>query len=691
MACRSCYSRAMFRFVHHAVGLLLVGLLPTVLFADGPADNDETKVRRVPKLGVEVPAKERAELEAGLKSLAEKIAQLRRPMGDKKSQTFRARYLPDVEVLHKAVADALTHQEFLADGEVKAGLSLIQLGLDRAVQLQAGEAPWATANGLVIRGFVSRLDGSVQPYGLEIPASIKPGATGPVRLDVWLHGRNENVGEVAFLEQRRKSPGRIAPAHTIVLHPFGRYSNAFKFAGEVDVFEAIESVSQHYAIDRDRIVMRGFSMGGAGCWQFATRYPDVWVAATPGAGFSETPLFLKSFQGETLKAFPWEVKLWEMYDSPSHVINLSQVPTIAYSGDMDRQKQAADVMEEAAKKEGMALRHLIGPKTGHAIENGALAETERLLADIVAKGRDRFPREVRFVTHTLKYNRAHWVQIDALDTHWEPARVEAEYRREKGISATVKNVREITFDVPAGHSPFDPQQPVIVNLNEQKIRTSAPLTDRSFRVTLHRDGETWKVGPLPAVEGFVRKRHNLQGPIDDAFMDSFLFVKPTGKSAHPQADEWAKAELARAIEHWRRHFRGDARVKNDTDVTDDDMRRHHLVLWGDPGSNAVLAKLGRQLPIVWEPDTIRVGKQTFAASSHGLAMIAPNPLAPSRYVVLNSSFTYREYDYLNNARQTPKLPDWAIFDLRTPPGTRYAGKVVAADFFDEQWRVKTGP
>ena len=63
-------------------------------------------------------------------------------------------------------------------------------------------------------------------------------------------------------------------------------------------------------------------------------------------------------------------------------------------------------------------------------------------------------------------------------------------------------------------------------------------------------------------------------------------------------------------------------------------------------------------------------------------------LRPSRYVVLNSSFTYREYAYLNNARQVPMLPDWAIVDLSTPPGTVWPGKIVAADFFDEKWGVK---
>ena len=77
-----------------------------------------------------------------------------------------------------------------------------------------------------------------------------------------------------------------------------------------------------------------------------------------------------------------------------------------------------------------------------------------------------------------------------------------------------------------------------------------------------------------------------------------------------------------------------------------------------------------------------------SAGQHALVLIYPNPLNPRRYVVLNSGFTFREYDYLNNARQVPKLPDWAVIDVRTPPGPRRPGAVVAADFFGEDWGLR---
>ena len=123
-------------------------------------------------------------------------------------------------------------------------------------------------------------------------------------------------------------------------------------------------------------------------------------------------------------------------------------------------------------------------------------------------------------------------------------------------------------------------------------------------------------------------------------------------------------------------------------MTKEDIAGSNLVLWGDPQSNRLLAKLVQDLPVSWTAEKLSVGEKTFAADGHMPVMIYPNPLNPKRYVVLNSSFTYREYAYLNNARQVPMLPDWAIVDLSTPPGSQWPGRIVDANFFDEKWGVK---
>jgi len=84
---------------------------------------------------------------------------------------------------------------------------------------------------------------------------------------------------------------------------------------------------------------------------------------------------------------------------------------------------------------------------------------------------------------------------------------------------------------------------------------------------------------------------------------------------------------------------------------------------------------------------VTVGDKTYPAGTHVPVLIYPNPLNPDKYVVLNSGFTFREYAYLNNARQVPMLPDYAVVDITTPPNSRHPGKVVRAGFFGERWEL----
>ena len=74
-----------------------------------------------------------------------------------------------------------------------------------------------------------------------------------------------------------------------------------------------------------------------------------------------------------------------------------------------------------------------------------------------------------------------------------------------------------------------------------------------------------------AGDGKLHKSHGLQGPIDDAFMDSFLMVRPTGSALNEKVGKWAAGEMQHAIDHWRRQFRGEARVKDDKE----DQRRRY--------------------------------------------------------------------------------------------------------------------
>lgn len=163
-------------------------------------------------------------------------------------------------------------------------------------------------------------------------------------------------------------------------------------------------------------------------------------------------------------------------------------------------------------------------------------------------------------------------------------------------------------------------------------------------------------------------------------------MRPTGKPLHPETAAWVESELTAARSLWRNVFRGHAPVKSDREITEADIAANNLILWGDPGSNAVLRRVLAQLPITWDAQALTFRGKTYDAKHHAPILVFPNPLNPSRYVVLNSGITFRTEGYGNNALQTAKLPDWSIVDLRTPPGPRWPGKIVAAGFFDESWK-----
>src|SRR5205085_9047210 len=134
---------------------------------------------------------------------------------------------------------ALRHDEFFKPDVVAVARKLAEQGMERAKSLRAGKAPWTTETGLVVRGYVSKIDGSVQPYGLVVPHSYQPDGLHRHRLDCWFHGRGETLSELSFIDGRQKSPGEFTPRDALVLHLYGRYCNANKLAGEVDLLEAL--------------------------------------------------------------------------------------------------------------------------------------------------------------------------------------------------------------------------------------------------------------------------------------------------------------------------------------------------------------------------------------------------------------------------------------------------------------------
>jgi hypothetical protein len=294
--------------------------------------------------------------------------------------------------------------------------------------------------------------------------------------------------------------------------------------------------------------------------------------------------------------------------------------------------------------------------------------------------RETSPRRLEFKTFTTKYpsnGRLAWFQLESLFKHWEPAEVVAELTENSEIRIQVSNVSAFKLIQPPG-LPADSWK---LSINGQRLTVKPELKAASPpEIALELRGSKWKsVRSLPS-----RTKHpGVQGPIDDAFMSRFLVVRPTGKSWRPEFAAWTEASITEFQKDWRGQFRGDVRIKNDTEITEKDVEESHLILWGDPSSNRLIGNLMKDVPIGWSRRKIYAGQLEIPSEGHFVSFIFPNPRNPKRYVVVNSGHTFARWNG-TNARQTPWLPDWAVRELnpsRIPRGT------IAAGFFDDRWEM----
>ncbi|MEQ1825067.1 MAG: prolyl oligopeptidase family serine peptidase [Pirellula sp.] len=633
-----------------------------------------------PKKTVDLPQERIAQLQARLLSLQEQFSKVRKHP--------RA---ADAEIFIKAVRYAIEFQEWY-DKKPEDTIQKVGTLLDEAQRriegLGANQTVWLNGTGQKVVGFYSDIDGSPQPYGVEIPDGLEYGrAFSAVPMWIWLHGRGDTTTDLNFVYSRltNKKPGQFQPKGTVVIHPFGRYCNGWKSAGETDVLEAMRDASMRFNIDANRVVIAGFSMGGAGAWHMGAHFADRWACVHTGAGFVD----VKRYQKLTPEKMPvwYEQKLWGLYDVPNYVRNFTNVPLVCYSGEIDPQRDSAEYMIEELAKIGLKPPHLIGPETGHKYHPEILKEVQSRIEAAVAQGRNRFPTKVTLQTRTLAYNRMHWLEIRSLEKQWEDATVEAELDgSSKSIRISTKNVDGLSIELPKDKIGFQVSKVV---LNGIDVPIPAVLSDRAKRLD-SQNVFSWEWGRNQSDERALTKKPSLQGPIDDGLKSKFVVVLPDTPQDGSAIDRWVEAESSHFLVRWRALMRGDAIVLKPDELTEQISSNAHLVLWGTPKSNSLIRKLFKDERLAsvlkWTDQNVQIGSHVAAADSSVPVMCYPNPMATDRYIILNSGLTFRESHDRTNSLQNPKLPDWAILDISQPPDSASAGKVLFADFFDNHWK-----
>lgn len=618
--------------------------------------------------------------------IRQKLGELREAIATVPAGSKAARSLKDVRIYAKAADWIMRHDEFYKPTFADQTLQALETGIARATALaenpEATRPPWLEGTGSVILAYRSQVDGSLQPYALTLPEGVDPRSPQRWPLHVKLHGRGGTLNEVSFIKSH---DGKPLPEgqNWIQLDVFGRVNNAYRWAGETDVFEALADVKRRFRIDDQRITLWGFSMGGAGAWHLGLQHPSLWSSVGAGAGFVD--FYKYQNVDEPLPAY--QHKTLHIYDAVDYAVNAFDVPVITYGGELDKQLAASQKMQAAAEEAGVAITGLVGAGMGHKFDDASLQKFMAFHAEHAAKGRPRFPgrKRIRFVTWTPKYNQCEWATIEEMTQIYEPATLESIPGDDGSLALETTNVDAlriargvndtITID---GEGPFS---------------LSDAADGRLPDVTFVRGDDGWSLLDYDDSLAFPanpsgRKRHDLQGPIDDAFMQPFVCVKGTGEpwsTAHQDWTEWTLARFQREFDKW---MRARVRTIDDTDVTDETIAQHNLILFGDPGSNSLIARVLDDLPIEWTRDGLTAGGETYAADSHGVALIFPNPLNPQRYVVINSGMTTHEQDFkASNAWLFPKLGDIAVQKFAPQDDGSFSETTAWAALFDSHWQL----
>jgi predicted peptidase len=125
-------------------------------------------------------------------------------------------------------------------------------------------------------------------YLLYIPTGYARDTASDWPLILFLHGSEQRGDDPALLDD-------------MALLGFAERAGDFPFIAVVPqcppnihwppgiVKEVLDSVESMLRIDRDRVYLTGFSMGGFGTWQTAAAFPRLFAAIAPICGFSDLP------------------------------------------------------------------------------------------------------------------------------------------------------------------------------------------------------------------------------------------------------------------------------------------------------------------------------------------------------------------------------------------------------------------
>ena len=609
------------------------------------------------------------------------------------------------------------------------GLFLLVLALGF---LRAEETEGAVKNDT----YSCEIDQTTQPFRLYIPQGYNA-ASGKLPCVLYLHGFDSRYDSTSVTT----AMSSFADTNKWLLcFADGRGSVNYDHLGETDVLRVRAELIARYKADPDRVYLQGMSMGGHGTYRMGVRFPDLFAAASPQAGWTDLyefyPHWYEQATSPRLAAYldPTRGPLLRHAAALPQAENGLLLAWRPYYGlsDSTNPPLNATAMINAWSSLGHTDVTPVSHPGGHTAEANHLA-----YPFFLGKAVNHNRANVTYTTQRLRHDGAYWVRIEDFTVREQNARVQATVQPDGTIFVNTQNAERFVLSPPAALTANVPA----VTVDGVVVPTQPWSGAVTLRVKRDLQGfpNGWEIAPGAPEAG--KKRKGCEGPLDEVTLSRpFVVLYGASGTAQQTADNLRDAQLfcgqwnSRMILRWQSntpvpdnwfvppypaHFATGGGVNaaealtplSDTAAAALNLAGKHLILFGDPSSHTLIEALraSGKAPIGMSSDGLSVTlgarnyteaatpglRWTFVCPRHddtqGLAMVSKGFLSSLPELNLTA------FDLGKDHEQLPwLLPDYVIWDLnRLPTGIsnqsstyRYLPeRYLEAGFFTSSWAL----
>jgi enterochelin esterase-like enzyme len=518
------------------------------------------------------------------------------------------------------------------------------------------QAPTITA-GFYRLAWRDEVDGSPQFARAYLPMNYDPAKKYP--LVIYLHGHNARNPTYAS-----DDPGvrhrLVAEQYDIIrMEPHGRGNTGFQGIGEADVMRAVAEAQKTFNVNDERIYLTGGSMGGGGAWYVGTRHTDVFAALGPIYGGWDYHIWTS--QEELATWPPQQVSLEEADSSFAQAENLLHTPVFVNHGDSDKSVNVENsrYAVRMLQRWGYDVRYWEHPGKGHA---SGLGVGNDVVEWFLRYRLCRAPRHVLLRAPELSGANAHWVHAEQQEDPFAFMLVDAVVSPGNVLTITSQNVLQLRLNPPK--ELVDVSKPIQVIWNGQAVKDFQVTPDGQIilRAKGYAPGELVKKGTLPTPFAIV--------------------VGTTSKDE--RMNRFCQLLAERARDDWNNWQHVSPRYFKDTEITDEQVRKYSLILYGGPEDNAVTARLIKDIPLTIESGRITLDDRAFDAPDAAVRILYPHPLNDERHVAIIAANSAEAMFW---ADRMPDNVDFVIDDGRVGSENDYLRRLVAWGRFDCNWRL----